>query len=75
VANIVAVGCGPDVNTDTLKKITDIVLLMSSYQPEDFKQFFRWVSQSVKQASIKFTKDSDQPTNLPAPPPTIQIIP
>ena len=75
VANIVAVGCGPDVNTSTLKKMTEIVLMMSSYQPDEFNQFFRWVSQSVKQASIKFTKDSDQPTNLPAPPPTIQIIP
>ncbi|MEG6521996.1 vWA domain-containing protein [Desulfotomaculum sp. 1211_IL3151] len=75
LANIVAVGCGPHVNKDTLKKITEIVLIMTSYQPDDFRQFFRWVSQSVKQASIKFTKDSDQPTNLSAPPPTIQIIP
>lgn len=75
LANIIAVGCGPNVNAKTLKRITEIVLQMSSYQPDDFNQFFKWVSQSVKQASIKFTKDSDAPAALPTPPAAIQIIP
>ena len=75
LANIVAVGCGPDVNTDTLKRITGTVLMMSSYQPDDFNQFFRWMSQSVAQASQKFIADGEKPATLPPPPPAIQIIP
>lgn len=55
LANIVAVGCGSEVNSATLKKITDVVLLMFSYQPDDFRQFFRWVSQSIKQTGAQFT--------------------
>ena len=74
-ANVVTIGCGSQVNSDTLKKISEIVLLMSSYQPNDFEQFFRWVSQSVKQASVKFTADGEKPTTLPPPPAAIQIIP
>ena len=74
-ANIIAVGCGPSVNTNTLKKISDVVLMMNSYKPEDFKQFFKWVSQSVVSASKEFAKNPTAPTNLPPPPPNIQIQP
>ncbi|QGG46491.1 vWA domain-containing protein [Heliorestis convoluta] len=75
LANIIAVGCGPDVDLTTLKKITEIVLHMESYQPDDFNQFFRWVSASVSMASQKFTADGEKPAELPPPPPTIQIVP
>ena len=34
IANIYAVGCGPDVDTDTLRAITDIVLMMPDMSPE-----------------------------------------
>jgi uncharacterized protein YegL len=74
-ANIITVGCGPSVNTETLKKISDVVLMMNSFKPEDFKQFFKWVSQSVVSASKEFAKNPTAPANLPPPPPSIQIQP
>ena len=31
-ANVIAVGCEPDINTDTLKKISDTVLMMETFK-------------------------------------------
>jgi len=51
IANIYAIGCGPDVDTNILRQITDIVLKLDDVTPEAFKKFFVWLSASVQTAS------------------------
>lgn len=51
IANIYAIGCGPDVDAAVLRRVTDIVLLMPELTPEKFKKFFVWLSASVQTAS------------------------
>ena len=53
IANLYAIGCGPDVDPDVLKQVSDIVLLMNDLTPEGFKKFFVWLSASVQSASMK----------------------
>ncbi len=53
VAHIVALGCGPDVDTQMLKDIGDTALHMSEVDPELLHSFFKWVSASVGTASIR----------------------
>ena len=67
-ANILAVGCGPQVNDATLKKISEVSLKMESIQPNDFKQFFRWISTSIKASSKSLAKDATAPIDLGPPP-------
>jgi len=74
-ANIIAVGCGPGVNYETLKKISEITLKMESTQPNDFKQFFKWISTSIKSTSRSLSKDATAPIDLGAPPSGIVLIP
>lgn len=74
-ASIIAVGCGPQVNFETLKKISEITLKMESTQPNDFKQFFRWISTSIKTSSKSLQQDATAPIDLGAPPTGIVLIP
>lgn len=74
-ANIIAVGCGPQVNYETLKKISEITLKMESTQPNDFKQFFKWISTSIKSTSKSLSKDATAPIDLGTPPTGIVLIP
>jgi len=53
IANLYAIGCGPDVDPDVLKQVSDIVLMMNDLSPEGFKKFFVWLSASVSTASMK----------------------
>src|SRR5258708_411302 len=46
IGSLVALGCGPNVNTETLKDITDDVLKMSDTNPDSLTQFFKLVSSS-----------------------------
>lgn len=51
IANLYAIGCGDDINTDVLYRITDVVLSMPDMSPEAFKKFFVWMTASVSSAS------------------------
>ena len=76
--NIIAVACGDGADTALLKAITDTVLEMKTMSPNDFSQFFKWVTQSIKQTSQKCGSSPDEAAggvNLPPPPPGITIIP
>lgn len=76
-ANIIAIGCGSNVNVSTLKEITESVMLMENVNGGDFQRLLAWVSQSVKRASQ--TRPSGDPNaqnqvSLPPPPgPGFQI--
>lgn len=65
--NIIAIGCGEDIDTEILKAITPNVLLMKSMSPGDLKAFFKWVSTSVSTASVSASRDG-RGANLPTPP-------
>ena len=75
-ANIIAVACGDQADTDVLKQITETVIQMQDMSPDAFKAFFRFVSASVKQTSAKVGAVADGGSiTLPPPPPGITIVP
>jgi uncharacterized protein YegL len=76
--NIIAVACGDRAVPQVLKRVTDNVLIMKDMSPDAFKQFFKWVSASIKQTSQKVGAPAGAPTegiSLPPPPPEIVIHP
>jgi uncharacterized protein YegL len=77
IANIYAVGCGPDVDTDVLREVTDIVLSMPNTTPEAFRKFFVWLSASVQTASTRLGAPGggNQPIEMPALPEGIEVAP
>jgi len=77
VATIIALGCGGGVDTSTLKRITEVVLLMDTVTPDLIHDFFEWVSQSVKKASDSVQAaagDGEVDVGLSAPPSGIQLV-
>ena len=76
-ANIIACAAGSGADEYTLKKLTEIVVKLDNLQPDTLKQFFKWVSQSIKQTSqsVAQVMADNQPINLPPPPQGITIIP
>jgi len=74
IANIYAIGCGPDVDTNILKQITDIVLKLDDVNPESFKKFFVWLSASVQTASTKLG-DGNAPVEMPRLPDGMEVAP
>jgi hypothetical protein len=74
IANIYAIGCGPDVDTNILREITDIVLKLDDVTPESFKKFFVWLSASVQTASTKLG-DGTAPVELPRLPDGLGVAP
>jgi len=76
LANIIALGCGPYVNRDVLKQITETVLLMQDVTVENMRAFFQWVSASVQVASVSVggAGVGEAQANLPPPPPGIQVV-
>lgn len=76
VATIIALGCGGGVKEDTLKRITEVVLLMGTVTPDQINQFFKWVSQSVSTASVsaQAAGAGEAKAALPPPPAGIQVV-
>ena len=76
VATIIAVGCGGGVDQATLKRITEVVLLMDSLNPDEINRFFQWVSQSVQTASVSAQQagGEDAEVGLGPPPEGIKIV-
>ncbi len=77
-ANLITVGCGPHVNTNTLKTLCDTVLMMQDMSPEKIKALFEWISQSAKVASKSAGLQAESGeesggAELPPPPAGIQI--
>jgi len=71
-ANLVAVACGADADTNKLRRITDSVLTLSDNQPNAFANFFKWVSASVSTASQKLEGGGGSPIAAPALPEGIE---
>ncbi len=61
---LIAVGCGPDANPATLRRITELVVLGNEANQETFAKFFRWVSGSVATASQAVDKTGEAKLSL-----------
>jgi len=59
IANIYAIGFGPDVDFGVLNRISDIVLSMPEVSPETFRKFFVWLSASIQKASESISGKDD----------------
>lgn len=67
IANVYAIGCGPDVDTEVLRRVTDIVLLMKDLSPQAWKKVFVWLSASVQTQSVALDVGREgQAINLPS---------
>ncbi len=76
LGNIIACAAGPGADANPLKHITETVVKLDNLQPDTLKQFFKWVSDSIKTTSAAVQQvAADTPVGLPPPPPQIQIVP
>ncbi|MBO7496067.1 MAG: VWA domain-containing protein [Salinivirgaceae bacterium] len=51
-ANIIAISIGDNVNTQLLGQVSDNVLRLTETDETSFKQFFKWVTDSIKTTSV-----------------------
>jgi uncharacterized protein YegL len=69
-ANIIAIGCGPEIDSTMLKEITESVMMMENVSGGDFQKLLAWISQSVKKASqVRPGGDPNAQTQVTLPPP------
>lgn len=76
-ANIIACAAGPNADGQMLKRLTECVIELKTLQPEQMRQFFKWVSSSIKVASQKIDQkpgNGEIPVNIPQPPSGINIV-
>lgn len=62
--NLVAISLGSNIDTSILGQITDTVLKLNDTSIESFKQFFKWVTASIKTTSVSVTDTGDDSLNL-----------
>jgi len=73
IGSFIALGCGGEVNEDTLHRLTDHVLRMENMTVDRLKEFFNWVSQSVSGASVSAEAAGNVSRRLPPLPEGISI--
>ena len=75
--NFIACGAGPNVNENTLKRLTkpEFVLRLNNLQPDTLKAFFKWMSDTIGTTSQSVAAKGDASLELPPLPPQIQIVP
>lgn len=66
-ANIYAIGCGEEVDFQTLGAMTDCVFHMQDMSPELFAKLFIWMSASIQASSEAVSGFSDHAIALPPP--------
>jgi uncharacterized protein YegL len=64
-ANVIAVACGPNIDLVNLKRITPTVLAFRNPREPSFKEFFKWISQSVRTASVRVVSGKQENIDLP----------
>ena len=73
--NIIACAAGANANTNTLRKITNNVLMMNNLTAGDLAAFFAWVSGSKKASSKSIDAKPGEAIQLPPPPQGFVIVP
>lgn len=63
-ANLVAISLGDANNTALLGRITENVLLLNQTNAESYKEFFKWVTASIKTTSVSVSERNDEELNL-----------
>lgn len=71
LANLIACAAGAGANVSVLQRLTETVVVLQSLAPEQLRSYFRWVSASIKTASVKI---EGGPVGLPTPPPGVKIV-
>ncbi len=74
-SNIIACAAGANANTNTLRKITNNVLMMNNLTAGDLAAFFEWVSSSIKASSKSIDAKPGEAIQLPPPPQGFNIVP
>ncbi|MDZ8078277.1 MAG: TerY-C metal binding domain-containing protein [Nostoc sp. DcaGUA01] len=74
-ANVIAVACGPDADTEKLRRITETVIVLKQATPDTFAKFFKWISASVSVASERIETATEQGVALPRLPEDCMEIP
>ncbi|GAB3510758.1 TerY-C metal binding domain-containing protein [Emticicia fontis] len=57
-ANMIAISFGDEENTSTLGELTENVLLFNNANEQSYKQFFKWISDSIKTSSESVEKNT-----------------
>lgn len=73
--NIIACAAGANANTNTLRKITNNVLMMNNLTAGDLAAFFAWVSGLIKASSKSIDAKPGEAIQLPPPPQGFVIVP
>jgi len=58
-ANLVAISFGDENNTALLTELTENVLLFKNSTEDDYRKFFRWITDSIKTSSVSVESSSD----------------
>lgn len=56
-ANLIAISFGDENNLGVLKEMTDTVLLFRNTTPQAYKEFFRWITASIKSSSVSVSNN------------------
>lgn len=62
--NLIAVSIGDNIDTRILGKITDNVLLLKDTDSNSFKDFFKWVTASIKTSSVSVAESASDELKL-----------
>jgi uncharacterized protein YegL len=74
--NVIACAAGHAADEQMLKRVTNTVVKLADTSEQSIREFFKWVTASIKAASASIgTANPQQGAALPPPPPEIVIIP
>ena len=62
--NLIVVSIGDNVNTQLMGRISDNVLQLTSTNAQSFKEFFKWVTASIKTTSVSVTGTGNDEVKL-----------
>lgn len=62
--NLVAISLGENINTAVLGQLTDNVLVLKQTDPASFRQFFKWVTASIKTTSVSVSEQATDELKL-----------
>lgn len=63
--NLIAVSIGDNVDTQVLGSLTDNVLRLNDTDAQSFKEFFKWVTASIKTSSVSVSENYTDDLTLP----------
>lgn len=71
-ANLVCISLGDNTDTSMLGRISDTVLRLNKTDAQSFKEFFKWVTASIKTTSVSVSNFGNDDLKLP-PAPSINL--